>query len=223
MSSQGEYWDDRIINWEKSAYSKQAISKQSLLDTVATPFRKILDRRMRDAERLLSPVVNGKVVLDCGCGTGKLLRDLRVFNPQRLIGIDIASSAINDAKQNANEHGLAELMEFHCIDIRNDPSICTEADIVTGLGFIDYLAPNELSELLALLSDKMFLFSFPAKRVGVREILHPIYLRLAHCPGAFKYTRAEMDSILRAANIRTWWYYDRDQVRFVTNLPSELA
>lgn len=223
MSSQGQYWDDRIINWEKSAYSNQLLSKQSLLDTVATPFRKILDRRMRDAERLLSPVVSGKVVLDCGCGSGKMLRDLRVFNPERLIGVDIASSAVNYAKQYANQNGLSELMEFHCIDIRKDLSICKQADIVTGLGFIDYLAPEELSELLTALSEKMFLFSFPAKRVGVREMLHPIYLRLAHCPGAFKYTRAEMDRMLRAANIRSWWYYDRDQVRFVTNLPSELA
>lgn len=35
----------------------------------------------------------------------------------------------------------------------------------------------------------------------------------------YKYTNAEMNSMLATAAIEGSWYYDRDSVRFVTNLP----
>lgn len=223
MTDQEAYWNQRIVNWERTAYTNERPERLPLLETVAAPFRKILDRRMRDTERLVAPLVRDRVLLDCGCATGKLLRDLVPFSPKHLIGVDIAQNAIDEGTAIATRLGLSDLMELHCVDLRQDPSLLGKADVVTGLGFLDYLAPAELEALFKELKGKLFVFSFPAKRLGYREILHPIYLRLAHCPGAYTYRKAEMDQLLRRSGITEWWYYDRDQVRLLTNVPKQLS
>ena len=111
-------------------------------------------------------------------------------------------------------------MEFLCADLRQDPTLLNEADVITGIGFMDYLAPSELRQFSRSLAGRTFLISFPERALSLRTILHRIYLKVANCPGSYLYSRPEMDRILEAAGASGWWYYvDADKVRYLTNLP----
>lgn len=222
MKSQKAYWEAKIIDWEKSVYSRRILSSKLFLEKIATPFRKLLKKRMAIAETLLANYIKGKIVMDLGCGSGIFLISLLKYKPKKLIGIDIAQSAIKIANQRIKKLGLKGKIEFLCTDVRK-PSISLQlADTVTGIGFIDYLNKQELINLFKKIGSKnLFLFSFPAKIFSLREILHRVYLILISCPGSHKYSRKEMDAILERAGIEKWWYYDKKTIRFITNLPRQ--
>lgn len=217
ISDQKFYWETKIVDWESSTYLEN--KGLSLLDRMAAPFRKILMKRLKVAEQLASKYIKGKVVLDLGCASGILITRLLRHNPKILIGVDIAEVAINIAKEQAKKNGLSSKIKFICADVRTNKDVLKEADVIIGVGFIDYFNAIELLELMKSLKGKKFLLSFPEKRLSPREVLHRIYLIFASCPGSYKYSKTEMDSIMRTAGIKDWWYYDKENIRFVTNLP----
>lgn len=217
MKDQKNYWDQKIVGWEKSAYV--GTDSPSLLENLATPFRGILKKRLKVAEDLVGNRIKNKIVIDLGCGTGIFLKNLVKYRPKKLIGVDIAPAAIKMAGAEFRGEKAGGGTEFICADVRQDLSFLKSAEIVTGIGFIDYFRPEELLRLFRSLEGKQFLFSFPVKAWSWREILHAFYLKLASCPGSYEYSRKEMDEILTKAGIKSWWYYDQEKIRFVTNLP----
>ena len=216
-----DYWENRISTWEVSVYDQGP--SVPLLDRIASPFRRILRERLERTIDLVSTRVAGRSVVDCGCGSGKLLFRLLAFKPSRLVGVDIAPSAIERANAilNAEEtlHGIQLPISFQCVDLRQTVDVLDGADLVIGIGFLDYLSPEEFGFLASALRGKEFLFSFPERRVSARELVHRVYLLLAHCPGAHKYSRREASEILHNAGITDFWFDDRNNLRFVTNLP----
>ncbi len=220
MKDQQKYWNTKILDWEKSIYSQQTFSKDSPIEQVASLFRGILKIRMEAAEKLIAASVRGKRVADLGCGTGIFLTKLLKYKPKQLIGVDIAPLAIKMANENTKRLKIKQA-KFLCADIRKNTSFLKNVDIISGIGFIDYFNPHELGTLLKNIKGKMFLFSFPERKKTIREIMHKIYLILANCPGSYKYSKEEMNSLLAEAGFKNWWYYDEKNIRFVTNLPKK--
>jgi len=216
---QKDYWEKKIVGWEDTIYSQKKSLKSSILEKAASRFRGILKKRMSVAESLIAPHLKGKIVMDLGCGSAVLIQKLIKYKPKQIIGIDIAEPAIELAKNKFKDFKAAKAIKFICADVRKDQKILKGAEIVIGVGFIDYFNSEELLKLLKNLNNKKFLLSFPEKIISSREILHKIYLNLASCPGSYKYSKEEMDSLLKRAGIKTWWYYDKENIRFVTNLP----
>lgn len=219
MNDQKTYWENKIIGWEKTIYSNKNSLKTSLLEKIASRFRGLLKKRLEVTEKLVSPYIKGKTVIDLGCGSGILIEKLLQYEPKKIIGVDIAKSAVKAAKNNIIKTKEGRKVKFICTDVRKDVKILKDGDIIIGVGFIDYFNNEELSSLFRNLKDKKFLFSFPEKIFSVREILHRIYLTLASCPGSYKYSKLEMNSLLKKAGIKNWWYYDKENIRFITNLP----
>jgi 2-polyprenyl-3-methyl-5-hydroxy-6-metoxy-1,4-benzoquinol methylase len=58
--------------------------------------------------------INGKVVVDLGCGEGALINEVIKFNPARAIGIDYSETAIKNAKEKYQSHNIL----FECADIQ---------------------------------------------------------------------------------------------------------
>jgi SAM-dependent methyltransferase len=56
--------------------------------------------------------LRGKVVLDFGCGSGECAVDLAERGAARVIGLDIRSSALDQARRLAAERGCADRCEF---------------------------------------------------------------------------------------------------------------
>lgn len=217
MKDQRSYWEKKILAWEQSAYANTAPSGQPMLERLATPWRKILKHRLTTAERLVADQVAGKVVADVGCGSGIFLRALLKYRPKYCIGIDIAQSAINAARQEAQRLGVDGQIKFVRADGRREFAALAQADLVTGIGLLDYFNAEETVALFKHLQQKQWLFSVLPPSWSPRAVLHRVYLKLAACPGSYRHSRATMGTMLHTAGVQQWRY--ADPAGFVTNIP----
>ncbi len=219
MNDQERYWDSKILEWENTIYGSR--DHASALERIAAPFRKVLKDRMDMAEELVKDYVPGRVVADVGCGSGIFLMRLLKYDPKKLIGMDIAESAIEVGRRRLTDMGLDESkVRLVAADVRRDAAPLAEADIVTGLGLLDYLDADELAALFRATSGKLFLFARAAEdRKSIKEWLRRLYLRVVSCPGSYIHSKAQTDQALRSAGITEYSYYERRGIKFLTNLP----
>lgn len=216
MNSQKEYWNKKIIKWEKSSYL-ELTQGMGLIEKIATKFRKPIKERMYAAKELLKPMIKGKTVLDLGCGSGLFIFELAKEGAEKVVGIDISSVAIEKAKKKAMEFGFEEKCEFYEGDISALQNV--NIDIVTGLGFIDYLNKKQLEELFHKIANTYFLFSFPEKKFSLINIMHYFYLKSQNCPCFYKYSRKEFEEI--ALNyFKECYFFSVNNLIFVTNIKS---
>ena len=219
MNDQKTYWEKKIVDWEESVYKGKNSNTQPFFEKIATPFRKLNKVRTDTTEKLISLHIKNKIVADLGCGTGVFLEKLLKYKPKQIVGVDIASPAIRIANKSFINYVKSKKARFICEDLRKNTNVLKGIDVVVGIGFIDYFNSAEMLNLFKGVKGKTFLFSFPDKIFSVREILQRIYVTMAGCPGCYKYSKIEMDDIIKKSGIKDWWYYDKENIRFVTNLP----
>ena len=90
--SQNEYWNRNIIAWDKSVYEK-ILQTYHLLKKLQH-FLEIQLRKTNSAKFSLKKIVNNKIVLEIGCGTGRFSEILLNIGAKKLICVDISSEAI---------------------------------------------------------------------------------------------------------------------------------
>lgn len=214
MKSQEAYWDKKITEWTKVSYENKFV-KFDLIEWLANFFRGPIVGRMEVALELLGPRIKNKVVLDLGCGLGDLEWAMLKYQPKRIIGIDISGVAVRTAKRIAQKRKVDGIVDFRQADVGQIEKL-PDFDIAVGLGFIDYLTKPELRKLFELLSEKSFLFSFFEKKISLRNLLHKIYLKLRSCPGAYKYSRLEVEKLAsKKLGLR---FVEKEKMLFITNL-----
>jgi SAM-dependent methyltransferase len=83
---------------------------------------------------------NAKQILDLGCGSGRLLLDACLQDPDITgVGLDIAPDAIEFARELAREHGLEERLSFVVADAFDPagwPDVCKQADLISAVGVL---------------------------------------------------------------------------------------
>src|SRR3954447_1941049 len=99
-------------------------------------FRKSMKLRFMDAVESCSPI-EGKTVLDVGCGPGHYSITLAKRGAQRAVGIDFAHGMLNIARQHAEQAGVGGRCEFKVADF-NTFSSQDAFDYVIVMGFMDY-------------------------------------------------------------------------------------
>jgi len=183
-----QYWDKKIIEWEDSIRGGSQIS---LIERLASYFRKPLCYRSALALEMLLPLAKGKTVLDLGCGSGFFSFELYDrTRPKHITGIDISPQAVRRAQAIAQEKGLADIFTFFEGDAASIP--LPEADFTIGLGFLDYLALEEIKALFERLPSRFFLFSFSEKKRSLFRYIHILYMLLQRCPKHFYYSKKEI-------------------------------
>lgn len=207
------YWERKILEWESSAYEGKA---KSILEKIATPFRDSIKRRFNITINILKDFVKDKVVLDLGCGTGIFCVKIAKYEPRKVLGIDISSTAIREAKGKVQLEDLRDKIDFLCIDARRASEL-PKADIAVGLGFIDYLNRNELRELFNKMNVEYFWFSFPEKKISFTNILQTLYSKSQKCPGYNRFKRYKVSEIVPSRYNHN--YVQKDGLVFLTNLP----
>lgn len=214
MNPQEQYWDKKINNWTKNSYQNK-FQGLNLIERAANLFRGSVTQRMITALSIVGPRAKGKVILDFGCGLGDFCFAVLKYQPKQVIGVDISGVAIRLVGQTAQKKQVGKKIKFihaSALQMKKLPSV----DIVVGLGFIDYLKKEELRKLFKLLADKQFIFSYFEKKLSLRNCLHQLYLSLNQCPGAYKYTREEIQSLaLPFTKIK---FLEKDGLLFVTSL-----
>lgn len=104
--------------------------------------------------------VQGKTVLDVGCGPGHYAISLAAMGAAEVLGIDFAPGMIELATAKAMEHKLGDICRF---EVRDFFSLSGQShDLVILMGFMDYIADAKacIRHAMSLCRGKAF-FSFP--------------------------------------------------------------
>jgi 2-polyprenyl-3-methyl-5-hydroxy-6-metoxy-1,4-benzoquinol methylase len=106
--------------------------------------------------------IEGKTVLDVGCGPGHYGIALALKGARRIVGIDFAPGMIRLAEQNAASAGAEDRCSYVCGDFMEyDAADVFDYSIL--MGFMDYMEdPRRVIEKAVALTSSRAFFSFPA-------------------------------------------------------------
>ena len=151
------YWDKRIGEWDDSSYDRD--EGHGLMGKL----RSSVNARMRLALTLIAPHVEGKSVLDLGCGGGRVAVEcVKTLGAAKAHGIDISPAAIEKAKATAERAGVSDRVTFEVGTVERDEF--PPADITLGLG------------LLTALEGRRIVLSYSEQDGSLAEIIHRFYL-----------------------------------------------
>jgi len=170
------------------------------------PLRRFLDwyfrRSIRERFRLTfesCQPIEGRSVLDIGCGPGHYLIEFARRGANRTVGIDFSEEMLALASQNAGHAGINERLQLISGDFLTHP-FDPEFDYALAIGFFDYI-PDPLPYIQKAkgLTTKLLVMSFPKKWL-LRTIIRKVRLSLKGCPVYF-YPRRRIVRLLDDAGI----------------------
>jgi SAM-dependent methyltransferase len=176
MTNPKRFWEEKILTWEQDRYGDGKPS--SLLEFFAHRASRSIYYRSELTKQILSSHIQGKKILELGCGSGKLSENLIRAGAQSYTGIDIAEPAIEKAKQIAMEKGISNVVKFEVNDFQYIGDY--DVDIVFSLGLTDWLTDEEIERLFSHFRDVSFLHSISEKRLSLTQILHRLYCYVAY-------------------------------------------
>jgi len=136
-------------------------NQNGMVDSVINKlFRKSMRLRFEKSIEGCNPI-EGKSVLDVGCGPGHYSITLAQRGASRVVGIDFAEGMLKLATEHAQKVGVGEKCKFMVADFyQYAPQEIF--DYVIVMGFMDYMPDPEkvVAKVLSLTKDKAFL-SFP--------------------------------------------------------------
>ena len=208
------YWDDKITWWAESSYEEQP---RGLTGRIMAHLRRSVHARAVIALEILRPHIEGKTILDIGCGNGHFVKGCLDLGAKHAYGMDISPQAVDLARRLAEKNGYADRAEFYTG--RAGDGNFPEADIVTGLGLIDWLSPAECMAMLRAIRGRKFLFSYSEQDNSFDEIVHHFYLieRLrwfGKGVRAYHHRRETILSRFRKAGLAPVTIVERKEMRF---------
>ena len=189
--------DDRT----RAFFHRYAGTFNAIYGNTNTPWNTVLNRLFRRSmvlryEHTLRGCepIQGRTVLDIGCGPGHYSVELARRGAAKVVGIDFADNMITIAREQAAAAGVADRCSFEVADINTfsaDPF-----DYVVVMGFMDYVAdPGPFLRRVAALTRGKAFFSFPAAG-GLLAWQRQLRYR-SRCP-LYLYHRAQLESLLAA-------------------------
>jgi predicted RNA methylase len=165
------YWDEKISWWAESSYEEQP---RGALDRFMARLRRSVHARAVIALELLKPHIEGKTILDIGCGNGHFVKGCVELGAKHAYGIDISPEAIKLARRLAEKNGYADRSTFSVG--RAGDSDLPQTDFVTGFGLIDWLSGAECMTMLRNIEGRKFVFSYSEQDGSFDEWIHHFYL-----------------------------------------------
>lgn len=136
-------------------------NQKGLVDSVINRlFRKSMKLRYEKTIEGCNPI-QGRSVLDIGCGPGHYSITLAQRGASRVVGIDFAEGMLELAAEHAGKVGVGDQCKFMVADFYKYPQD-EIFDYVIVMGFMDYMPDPEkvVEKVLSLTRDRAF-FSFP--------------------------------------------------------------
>ena len=142
----------------------------AIYGTKHTWIRKLVNKYLRASMRLrfektlagCNPI-EGKSVIDIGCGPGHYTVALGQRGAARLYGLDFAEGMVDIARRRAEQAGIGDRCEFAIGDFMK-VDLPEQFDYAIVMGFMDYVAAPQamIDRTLGITRNKAF-FSFPAQ------------------------------------------------------------
>lgn len=170
----GHYFDKRARQFHRVYHSKDWLEH-----TANRILRRAIYARSavmaEETARLPSPTV-----LDVGSGTGVNAFAALERGARHVLGVDLATTMVEMARQGAIEHGVADRCEFKEGDFTTWPED-QRFDLVTALGVFDYVGDAEaFLRKMCRLADRSVVASFPGR--GVRGRIRQVRYEMRGCP-----------------------------------------
>jgi ubiquinone/menaquinone biosynthesis C-methylase UbiE len=143
--------------------------------------------------------IEGRSVLDIGCGPGHYLIEFAKRGAGGVVGIDFSERMLALASENAGRIGVSDKLQLVSGDFLTHP-FEREFDYSLAIGFFDYI-PDPLPYIRRAkgLTTKLMVMSFPKKWL-LRTIIRKIRLTLKGCPVCF-YSRGKIVCLMDDAGI----------------------
>ncbi len=158
-------------------------------------FRKDMFLRYKMALETCQPI-EGKRIVDIGCGTGIYDFELAKKGVGFILGIDFSKGMIDFAKQKSLQLGLEDKCHFIQADFFHPPLPNEEIfDYAIATGIMDYIAsPSEFIKNILQVTKTRAFFSFP-KGEGILGWQRKIRYKFK-CP-LFLYTKEQVDGLFK--------------------------
>jgi 2-polyprenyl-3-methyl-5-hydroxy-6-metoxy-1,4-benzoquinol methylase len=161
-------------------------------------WRGVVQRRLDLSLQYLEPL-DGKSILDVGCGSGRFCVAYAQRGATRVVGVDFAESMIEIAEDAARRAQVADRCEFR---IGSFPEAVTDGpfDASTANGFFDYVAdPLPILVRMRELTRSTMIMSFP-KVWEWRAPVRRVRFWRSGCP-LYLYTEKNVTALLRTAGV----------------------
>lgn len=195
--------------FERDARSFDAIyrlERSPFWRLVNTTLRKAVFERYRITFEKAGDVTDKKI-LDVGCGSGVYSVDFARRGARRVLGVDFSENMLALARQEADQHGVADRCEFVRADFLEFDTEET-FDFSVAMGVFDYV-PEQVPFLrkMAELTSGRVIVAFPGHSL-IREPARRLRYRLAGKGEIYLYSRGDVERIAAEAGLR-----DREIIR----------
>jgi ubiquinone/menaquinone biosynthesis C-methylase UbiE len=197
------YQDKVRRRFERDAESFDAIyrlERSPFWRWVNTTFRKAVFERYNITFEQAGDVT-GKKILDVGCGSGVYAVDFARRGARRVVGIDLSNNMLKLARQEAEQHQVADRCEF----VRGDflgLDLKEKFDISIAMGVFDYV-PDQVTFLrkMVTLTTGKVIVAFPGHSL-LREPARRLRYKLAGKGDIYLYSQDDVERIATEAGLR---------------------
>jgi SAM-dependent methyltransferase len=169
-----QFWESKILAWEQGRYGKPN-RPMNILESIADRSSMSLRHRIAITPELLRPYLANKRVVELGCGSGLMAGKLIEFGAASYLGVDIAETAIEKARESYQGR---DRIQFVVSDIGDLSQI--SADLVISLGLFDWLKDDEISSVFQKSGSAEFLHAIAERQAGFQQWLHRAYVQVAY-------------------------------------------
>lgn len=188
----GTYFDKASTTFD-TFYDRQ---RSAFMQWVDRKFRSDVFERYRLTFETIEPL-NGKTVLDVGCGSGPYVVEAARRGGKRVVGLDMAQGMLDLGRQRAAAAGVADKCEF-ILGVFPQDSPQETFDYAIVMGVMDYIAdPLPFLSALAKRVRLHAVLSFPSKH-WFRTPLRKVRYWLKRCPVYF-YEPLQIEELSKAA------------------------
>ncbi|MDI6791938.1 MAG: methyltransferase domain-containing protein [bacterium] len=146
--------------------------------------------------------MEGKSLLDIGCGSGRFDIPLAKKGARRIVGLDFAPQMLELARAQARAEGVEDVCEFIQADFIDYDFGDETFDITIAIGLFDYIKDPEpfLSKMRQITRSKL-IASFPLKWT-YRAPIRKVRLGLKGCPCYF-FTIKQVKGLFQKTGFKT--------------------